>query len=115
MTDIVKISDKYIVIGLFILSPILNAVVGDTGAIRTNLPLAAVDRDDALLALGHDGAPLTPEHGAPLRLVVPQRYAWKSAKWLRGIEFLNEDRPGFWEAYGYHYNGDPWREERFAE
>jgi len=85
------------------------------GGYTANLPLAAFDADDALLALARDGEPLTPEHGAPLRVVVPRRYAWKSAKWLRGIEFLAEDRPGFWEEYGYHHDGDPWREERFAE
>ncbi|MBI3287242.1 MAG: molybdopterin-dependent oxidoreductase, partial [Chloroflexi bacterium] len=57
---------------------------------------------------------LTPEHGYPLRLVVPQRYAWKSAKWVRGIEFMKFNRPGFWEQYGYHMDADPWAEERFG-
>jgi DMSO/TMAO reductase YedYZ molybdopterin-dependent catalytic subunit len=80
-----------------------------------NLPIAAVDGGDALLAMKHNGAELTPEHGFPLRAVVPARYAWKSAKWLRGIELMAEDRPGFWERYGYHSNADHWREERFAE
>jgi DMSO/TMAO reductase YedYZ molybdopterin-dependent catalytic subunit len=66
-----------------------------------------------LLATHHDGKPLTPEHGAPLRAVVPDRYAWKSVKWLRGVEFLGEDRPGLWESFGYSSSADPWREERF--
>ena len=66
-----------------------------------------------VLATHHDGEPLTPEHGAPLRAVVPDRYAWKSVKWLRGVEFLAEDRPGFWESFGYSNSADPWREERF--
>jgi DMSO/TMAO reductase YedYZ molybdopterin-dependent catalytic subunit len=66
-----------------------------------------------VLATHHDGEPLTPEHGAPLRAVVPERYAWKSVKWLRGVEFLAEDRPGLWESFGYSNSADPWREERF--
>ena len=66
-----------------------------------------------VIATHHDGEPLTPEHGAPLRAVIPDRYAWKSVKWLRGIEFLEEDRPGFWESFGYSNSADPWREERF--
>jgi DMSO/TMAO reductase YedYZ molybdopterin-dependent catalytic subunit len=83
------------------------------GGYTANLPLAALD--DLLLALAHDGQELTPEHGYPVRAVVPGRYAWKSAKWLRAIELLADDRPGFWEQYGYSTNADPWREERFAE
>jgi DMSO/TMAO reductase YedYZ molybdopterin-dependent catalytic subunit len=78
-----------------------------------NLPLDVVLAEDVILATHHDGEPLTPEHGAPLRAVVPGRYAWKSVKWLRGIEFMAEDRPGFWEAFGYSNAADPWREERF--
>ncbi|MGH2532343.1 MAG: sulfite oxidase-like oxidoreductase [Thermomicrobiales bacterium] len=85
------------------------------GGYTANLPLDVVVDDDVLLALQHDGEELTPEHGYPLRLVVPARYAWKSAKWLRGIEFMAEDRPGFWEQHGYHSNADHGREERFAE
>jgi DMSO/TMAO reductase YedYZ molybdopterin-dependent catalytic subunit len=78
-----------------------------------NLPLEALLDDDVLLALRADGEDLTPEHGWPLRLFVPQRYFWKSAKWLRGLEFTPEDRPGFWEQNGYNNNADPWREERY--
>jgi DMSO/TMAO reductase YedYZ molybdopterin-dependent catalytic subunit len=79
-----------------------------------NLPLAALLADDALLAWKYDDALLTPEHGWPLRLVAPQSYFWKSAKWVRGIEFALEDRPGFWEQAGYHNEGDPWKEQRYA-
>jgi DMSO/TMAO reductase YedYZ molybdopterin-dependent catalytic subunit len=79
-----------------------------------NVPLEALESDDALLVTHADGAPLTPEHGWPLRLVVPGRYFWKSAKWLRGIELSPVDRPGFWERYGYHNDADPWKEERYA-
>ncbi|MBI2862265.1 MAG: sulfite oxidase-like oxidoreductase [Chloroflexi bacterium] len=78
----------------------------------TNLPLAVLLEDDVLFAYRHNGANLTPEHGWPLRLVVPSRYAWKSAKWVRGIEFVAEDRPGYWEQFGYHNNADPLHEER---
>lgn len=83
------------------------------GDYTTNLPLEILMDGMSLLAHKHDGEPLTAEHGGPLRLVVPQRYGWKSAKWLRGIEFIAEDRPGFWEVRGYHNNADFWKEERF--
>ena len=79
-----------------------------------NLPLEAVDADDAMLAYEAEGAPLTPEHGFPLRLLAPSRYFWKSAKWLRGLEITDVDRPGFWEGYGYHNDADPWKEERYG-
>ncbi|MBI4876887.1 MAG: sulfite oxidase-like oxidoreductase [Acidobacteria bacterium] len=80
----------------------------------TNLPLGDFLSDDALVALAHDGQPLTLEHGGPARLIVPQLYAWKSAKWIAAIEFLAQDRAGFWERNGYHMHGDPWKEERFG-
>ncbi|MDX1978738.1 MAG: sulfite oxidase-like oxidoreductase [Bryobacteraceae bacterium] len=80
----------------------------------TNLPLDQFLAGDALVAITHDGEPLDAEHGGPARLIVPQLYAWKSAKWLAGVEFMASDRPGFWERNGYHMNGDPWREERFG-
>ncbi len=80
-----------------------------------NLPLAELLQDDVLLADTHDDQPLTPEHGWPLRLVVPRRYFWKSAKWVRGLELAAGDRPGFWERNGYHNDADPWREERFSD
>ena len=80
----------------------------------TNLPLADLDRPANLLALSHNGEPLTPEHGGPVRLLVPHLYLWKSAKWVTGFELLEEDYPGFWEQNGYHMRGDPWREERYG-
>ena len=79
----------------------------------TNVPLEDLVRDDVLFADKHAPEPLDAVHGAPLRLVVPHLYAWKSAKWVRGIEFMAEDRPGYWEGFGYHMYGDPFREERF--
>jgi len=80
----------------------------------TNLPLADFLDNDTLCAWAADGEPLSPDHGGPLRLVIPKLYAWKSAKWIRGIEFLARDQPGFWEKAGYHMRGDPWSEERFG-
>ncbi|HWB85923.1 MAG TPA: sulfite oxidase-like oxidoreductase [Bryobacteraceae bacterium] len=79
-----------------------------------NLPLEAFLAGDSLVALFHDGEPIAPEHGGPARLIVPQLYAWKSAKWVAGVELLEHDRAGFWEANGYHMRGDPWSEERFG-
>jgi DMSO/TMAO reductase YedYZ molybdopterin-dependent catalytic subunit len=78
----------------------------------TNMPLEAFTAEDVLFAATHDGVPLSLEHGGPLRLVVPRLYAWKSAKWVRGIELMAEDRAGYWEEGGYHMNGDPWSEQR---
>ncbi|MCB9153109.1 MAG: sulfite oxidase-like oxidoreductase [Caldilineae bacterium] len=80
----------------------------------TNLPLDVLDDPETMFAWEYEGEPLTPEHGWPLRLLVPKRYFWKSAKWIRGIEFMAGDRPGFWERNGYHMNGEYWREERFG-
>jgi DMSO/TMAO reductase YedYZ molybdopterin-dependent catalytic subunit len=73
------------------------------------------DDDDVLLADTFGGAPLEPEHGYPLRLLIPKRYFWKSSKWVRGLEFLDHDQLGFWERYGYNNDADPWKEERFSE
>ncbi len=81
----------------------------------TNLPLEELVDDDVVLALKHDGADLTPDHGGPLRLVVPKLYFWKSAKWLRAFEFLDVNPPGFWELNGYHMHADPWKEERYSD
>ena len=80
----------------------------------TNLPLADLDRPENLLATHYGGEPLPPEHGGPIRLLVPHLYFWKSAKWVTGFELLEEDRPGLWEDNGYHMRGDPWAEERFG-
>ena len=79
-----------------------------------NVPIAFLARPLALLATHADGEPLTPEHGWPLRLVIPGKYFWKSAKWLRGIELTAADKPGFWERYGYHNDADPWEEQRYG-
>jgi len=80
----------------------------------TNLPLADFLAPDAVLAHSHDGEPLSADHGGPVRVILPQLYAWKSCKWLRGIELTADDRPGYWEQGGYHNHGDPWTEERFG-
>jgi DMSO/TMAO reductase YedYZ molybdopterin-dependent catalytic subunit len=80
----------------------------------TNLPLSDLDRPGNLLALSHNGEPLTAEHGGPVRLLVPHLYLWKSAKWVTGFQLLEEDYPGFWEQNGYHMRGDPWQEERYG-
>jgi DMSO/TMAO reductase YedYZ molybdopterin-dependent catalytic subunit len=80
----------------------------------TNVPLTALEDDKALIAWEADGQPLEPEHGWPLRLVVPSRYFWKSAKWLRGLELRATDEPGFWERYGYHNDADYWEEQRYS-
>jgi DMSO/TMAO reductase YedYZ molybdopterin-dependent catalytic subunit len=80
----------------------------------TNVSLEVLDDDDTMLAYLYEGEQLEPEHGYPMRLLVPKKYFWKSAKWIRGLEFMAEDRPGFWERHGYHMQGDPWLEERFG-
>ncbi len=92
-----------------------HVVVHAEQGFTTNLPLKELDQDDVLLADTHDGQPLTPEHGWPLRLVVPRRYFWKSAKWVTRIELVDRDAPGFWERNGYHNEADPWREERYSD
>lgn len=81
---------------------------------ETNVALEELMKDDVLLAWNYDGKPLTAKHGWPLRLIVPQFYFWKSAKWIRGIEFMKEDRRGFWENHGFHNTADPFKEERFS-
>ena len=80
----------------------------------TNLCIDDFFADDVLFAVKHDGNPLTPEHGYPVRLVVPRLYFWKSAKWITGVEFMEKDKKGFWESSGYHHRGDPWKEERYS-
>lgn len=80
----------------------------------TNLPIEDFLKETSMLAHTHDGKLLTPEHGFPLRLVIPHLYFWKSAKWVRGIEFASDNKPGFWERNGYHMLGRPWKEERFS-
>jgi DMSO/TMAO reductase YedYZ molybdopterin-dependent catalytic subunit len=84
------------------------------GGYTTNLPLEDVTGGKAWLAYEYEGEPLEPEHGGPARLLVPHLYFWKSAKWVRGLELRQDDEPGFWERYGYHNYGDPWKEQRYA-
>src|SRR5438093_939046 len=84
------------------------------GGYTTNLPLGDVLNGQAFVAYEYDGRPLSPEHGGPARLVVPGRYFWKSAKWIRGLRLQAQDEPGFWESLGYHNRGDQWREERYS-
>jgi len=83
------------------------------GGYTTNLPLADVTRGKAWVAVKYAGAPLAPEHGGPVRLLVPHLYLWKSAKWVRQLRLMDRDEPGFWESLGYHNYGDPWREQRY--
>ncbi len=89
-------------------------MVHSYGGYTTNVSLAELMDDDVLFAHQHNRQPLAKEHGAPLRLIVPKLYFWKSAKWVRGLVFMTDDKPGFWEMYGYHIHGDPWTEERYS-
>lgn len=83
------------------------------GGYTTNVPVEDLIEGKAMIALEYDGEPLAPEHGGPARLFVPHLYFWKSAKWVRGLRFMAQDEPGFWEMYGYHMYGDPWKEQRY--
>jgi len=89
-------------------------IIHADGGFTTNLKLSDFLESDVLFALKHNGETLTLEHGYPVRLIVPRLYFWKSAKWVNGVEFVAEDRPGFWESRGYHNRGDPWQEERYS-
>jgi DMSO/TMAO reductase YedYZ molybdopterin-dependent catalytic subunit len=90
------------------------AIAHAEAGFTANVPLESIEAEHALLATHADGEPLTREHGWPLRLIVPGKYFWKSAKWLRGIELTAADRLGFWERYGYSNDADPWNEERYS-
>jgi DMSO/TMAO reductase YedYZ molybdopterin-dependent catalytic subunit len=90
------------------------AIIHAYANFTTNLSLSDFFQEDVLFATMHNGQQITPEHGYPVRLVVPRLYFWKSAKWVTGVEFAAEDRPGFWESHGYHMRGDPWKEERYS-
>ena len=84
------------------------------GGYTTNLPVEDLIEGKAMIATRYEGQPLAPEHGGPARLLVPHLYFWKSAKWVRRLQFMDQDQPGFWEELGYHMYGDPWREQRYA-
>jgi DMSO/TMAO reductase YedYZ molybdopterin-dependent catalytic subunit len=102
------------VLGLVSVDPAADTVVAHAEhGYTTNVPLSDLLDDDVLLAWGYEGKLLALDHGGPLRLLVPKRYFWKSAKWLRGLELVDHDQPGFWERNGYHNVGDPWREQRY--
>ncbi|HEY7523929.1 MAG TPA: sulfite oxidase-like oxidoreductase [Candidatus Limnocylindrales bacterium] len=104
------------ILGLAQVRPAARFVVAHSEQGYTaNLPLSVLDDEDVILADTYAGEPLEPEHGYPLRLLVPKRYFWKSAKWIRGLELLTQDRLGFWERYGYNNDADPWKEERYSE
>ncbi|MCG3173668.1 MAG: Sulfoxide reductase catalytic subunit YedY [Myxococcota bacterium] len=95
-------------------SEVKHVTIHCYGGYTTNLPLHEFADADALFATMHNGQALEPEHGGPMRLVVPKLYAWKSAKWVSGVEFMAQDRRGFWEVRGYHNHADPWKEERYS-
>jgi DMSO/TMAO reductase YedYZ molybdopterin-dependent catalytic subunit len=91
-----------------------HVMVHGYGGYTTNIPLEALLNDDVILAHSHNGEPLEKQHGWPMRLILPKLYFWKSAKWMRGMVFMPDEKPGFWEMYGYHIHGDPWTEERYS-
>jgi len=94
--------------------PAPYAIIECIGGYTTNVPSEDMIDGKAMVATEYDGRSLSPEHGGPARLLVPHLYFWKSAKWVKGIRFIDEDKPGFWEQLGYHMYGDPWREQRYA-
>jgi len=97
------------------LDPRALALVAECyGGYTTNLLLSDVVNGQAFIGYEYDGKPLPPDHGGPARLVVPHLYFWKSAKWIRALRVVDEDRPGFWESNGYHIRGDPWKEQRYT-
>jgi len=96
-----------------IASPARYLIAFCDGGYTTNLPLDAVTGGKAWIVDAYEGHPIEPEHGGPVRLLVPQRYLWKSAKWVRGVRLVKQDEPGFWESLGYHNDGDPWKEQRY--
>jgi DMSO/TMAO reductase YedYZ molybdopterin-dependent catalytic subunit len=91
-----------------------DAMAHSYGEYTTNIPMQDLTGGKAWIVHAYDGQPLAPEHGGPARLLIPHLYFWKSAKWVKGLELLESDRPGFWESYGYHNYGDPWREQRYS-
>jgi DMSO/TMAO reductase YedYZ molybdopterin-dependent catalytic subunit len=94
--------------------PTSFTMIHSDGDYSTNIPIEDLIEGKAMIATRYEGNPLAPEHGGPARLLVPHLYFWKSAKWVRRLQFITSDRPGFWEELGYHIYGDPWREQRYA-
>jgi DMSO/TMAO reductase YedYZ molybdopterin-dependent catalytic subunit len=91
-----------------------HVIFHSTDGYTTNVSLEVFAAPDVLLAHKWEGKPITREHGGPVRIIIPQYYLWKSAKWIQGIEFVKDDKPGFWEVRGYHNEGDPWQEDRYS-
>lgn len=89
-------------------------MVGSSTGYTTNVPLSDLVLENTIISYSYEDEPITPEHGGPIRLIVPHLYFWKSAKWVNKITFLEKDTPGFWENYGYHMYGDPWKEQRYS-
>jgi DMSO/TMAO reductase YedYZ molybdopterin-dependent catalytic subunit len=94
-------------------NPPAYAMAHSYGGYTTNIPMADLAGGRSWVAFEYDGRPVQPAHGGPARLLVPHLYFWKSAKWVRGLQLLDRDEPGFWETLGYHMYGDPWREQRY--
>jgi DMSO/TMAO reductase YedYZ molybdopterin-dependent catalytic subunit len=109
------VSAKHLVFMVTVAKEATHCVLHCTDGYTTNVLIDRFRADDVILAHSWNGAPLTIAHGGPLRVVLPQWYFWKSAKWIRRIEFVSADRPGFWESRGYHNYGNPWNEERYQE
>jgi DMSO/TMAO reductase YedYZ molybdopterin-dependent catalytic subunit len=94
--------------------PEAYAMLHCDGGYTTNLPVEDLIDGKAMVATHFEGVPLLPDHGGPARLLVPHLYFWKSAKWVRRLRFIEDDEPGFWESFGYHIYGDPWKEQRYS-
>jgi DMSO/TMAO reductase YedYZ molybdopterin-dependent catalytic subunit len=113
--DFIRSRDLDTVLSAFTAScHVLHVMAHGDNDYTTNVPLEVLMDSDVLLCTHQGGEPLSPDHGYPLRLIVPKRFAWKSAKWLRSLEFMDKDRRGFWERNGYHNNAEPFAEERFS-
>ena len=108
----VKISTLFNELG--IKAPTNWTMIGSFTGYTTNLPLKDLLMDNTMISYSYEDEEITPEHGGPIRLIVPHLYFWKSAKWVDKITFIDDDKPGFWENYGYHMYGDPWKEQRYS-
>ncbi len=108
------VSIDYIIEKLNLKPDVTHVIAYSYDGYTTNIPLSDIQNNQAWIAVSYDNKDIESAHGGPVRLLVPHLYFWKSAKWLRGIEFTNQDKPGFWETRGYHNYGDPWKEERYS-